>query len=338
VRLSIVIPTMNRLAALRMVIEGLLQQTFPAEQFEVIVVSDGSTDGTARYLTGLQTPFRVVPVLQTNQGAADARNAGIQRAQGDYIVFLDDDTVPAADFLEVHARMQHSHGEKAVILGPMLPPPSGWQPSPWVSWELSTLAEQYQSMLNGEWDATPRQFYTANASVLRRRLLEVGGFDPRFRRAEDVELAYRLDKAGAEFVYAPEALVYHYAERSFASWASIPYAYGKNDVVFCLQNGQSWLLPTVYREFHRRHPLIRALVKGCLDRALLSRTLTVLMKQAAQIFFSLGLSRASDLACSAIFNLRYYQGIADALGSRQAFFSGVHQNLPSMQDSSLSTS
>jgi GT2 family glycosyltransferase len=328
-KISIVIPTMNRLASLQQVISGLLSLTYPASEFEVIVVSDGSTDGTNSYLTRLTTPFRLVPLLQANSGAAGARNAGIAAAEGELIVFLDDDTVPAPDLLEEHERMQDSHCKRAVVIGPMRTPPHPWRPSPWVGWELTRLAKQYQRMVNGDWQPTPRQFYTANASVPRQMVIQAGGFDPSFRRAEDVELAYRLEAQGAVFVFAPQAVVYHYAERSFTSWIAIPTAYGINDVIFSQEKGQTWLLPTIFREFHTRHPLIKSLTWLSLHHKFIIRILTLLLKQLSLLFDRLNLHGLSQLACSGIYNLHYYQGVSNGLGSRKAFFSATRAAIPS---------
>jgi len=65
---------------------------------------------------------------------------------------------------------------------------------PWVRWEQEMLMKQYKALLRKDWPATARQFYTGNASVRRSHIVAAGGFDEGFRRAEDVELAYRLDK------------------------------------------------------------------------------------------------------------------------------------------------
>ena len=63
-----------------------------------------------------------------------------------------------------------------------------------------------------------RQFYTGNASVPRELVVKAGGFDTAFRRAEDIELSYRLDQLGATFVFDETAMAHHLAERSFESW------------------------------------------------------------------------------------------------------------------------
>jgi hypothetical protein len=223
--------------------------------------------------------------------------------------------------------------------------------APWVQWEQAMLVKQYEDMANGRWLPTARQFYTGNTSLARRHLLEAGGFDPTFRRAEDVELAYRLAANGLRFVFNAEAIGYHYAERSFASWLAIPYAYGRNDVIFSRDKGQSWLLPTILYEFRQRRPLIRALTRLCLDRPLLTRFTISTLNQIANLAHRL-LSKVSSkqlavsspddtahrslltahylaalyrLAYSGIFNLRHYQGIADEMGGRTPFFTAIAQ-------------
>ena len=102
--LSVVIPTYNRKDTLSRVLEGLGSQTLPVASYEVIVVDDGSRDGTPRFLTEFSAPFRFEALIQSNTGPAGARNRAIQAARGEIVVFLGDDTVPEASFLEVHLR------------------------------------------------------------------------------------------------------------------------------------------------------------------------------------------------------------------------------------------
>lgn len=321
---SIVIPTYNRKASLTRVLEALEKQDYPRDCFEVIIVSDGSSDSTNEYLRNLETPLIVRPILQANQGVAAARNRGIQEAQGDIIIFIDDDVVPAPQLISEHMRLHEAEGENVVVLGPMLTP-EDHRMLPWVRWEQAMLYKQYHAMRHGIWTPTPRQFFTGNTSLARRHLIETGGFDPRFRRAEDVELAYRLAERGIRFVFNLNAEGHHYAERSFNSWITIAYTYGKCDVIFTYEKKQSWLLPDIMREFHTRHPLTRALTWICLDRPFFSQNVIKLVRSSIAWFDKIGWAGGTTWACSSIFNLRYYQGMADELGGRQAFFQQVHQ-------------
>ena len=319
-KISVVLPTYNRLDQLKHVLAGLEMQTFPLDQFEVIVVSDGSPDGTNEFLLSAETPLQLTPIIQENQGVAVARNRGIREATADIILFVDDDVVPTPTLIEEHLK-KHTNNN-TVVMGPMLSPPD-FKMKPWVDWEQKMLMKQYDDMNNAVWEPTARQFYTGNTSVRREHLIEAGGFDPAFRRAEDVELAYRLDGMGLEFVFNYDAVGYHFAERSFQSWLAIPYAYGRNDVIFCLQKGQSWLLPTIWEEYHKRHPLIRKLAQICLDRPKLSSVALFTMRYAAGFGHKFNIKILPRLAYSGIFNLRHYQGVADELGGRRKFFAGV---------------
>jgi GT2 family glycosyltransferase len=317
--LSIIMPTYNRLAQLQKVLSGLEQQSHPLTGFEVVIVSDGSTDGTSEFLHAYAGPLNLRPYVQSNQGAAAARNLAIQKAEGELVIFLDDDVVPEPPFVAEHVRVhQHSHDD-IVVLGPMLTP-TDFALKPWVRWEQAMLYKQYGDIAAGRWQPTARQFYTGNASVARCHLLAVGGFDTTFRRAEDVELAYRLAEHGLTFLFNPEAIGYHYADRSFASWLQTPYLYGRNDVIFARDRRQPWLLATIMAEFQERHLFIKALTQLCLSRQKVSAIFVQALRRAATLSHLSGLNSLSNRAYSGIFNLYYYQGMADELDGRQAFF------------------
>jgi hypothetical protein len=153
----------------------------------------------------------------------------------------------------------------------------------------------------------------------------VGGFDTRFRRAEDVELAYRLADAGLKFVFNSQAVGYHYAERTFYSWVNTPYAYGVNDVIFAKEKGQTWLLPVIWCEFGGRNSMVRGMTNLCLGRPIISKISMVVLAKIARFGHKLHQSRITNMAFSGIFNLRYYEGVTDQLGGRDAFFAGLDQ-------------
>jgi GT2 family glycosyltransferase len=294
------------------VITALEQQAYPSDAYEVIVISDGSTDGTDAYLGALRSPIGLRWFSQVNRGPAAARNAGIQEAGGEFIVFIDDDVVAKPQLLGEHARSHHEASQDVVVLGPMLTP-EGFEMAPWVRWEQEMLMKQYGALLRGEWPATARQFYTGNASLRRSHILNAGGFDEDFRRGEDVELAYRLANKGLDFVFNFQAVGMHFAERSFRAWLDAAYTYGRNDVVFARDRNQKWLLSAIRQEFRDRHYLIRSLVRLCRGRSRLTRIASSALKLAAD---SATLLRASDMerfAYSGLFNLQYYNGLLNEL-------------------------
>ena len=325
--LSIILPTYNRLHRLQVVLAALERQTYPHDDFEVLVISDGSPDGTDDFLRAYAasgSPLHLTPLFQPNGGVAVARNHGLAKATGDFVVFIDDDVVAAPELLSEHVAVHRREGDDVVVLGPLLIPPD-FPLSPWTLWEQKMLNKQYADMEAGNWTPTPRQFYTGNASLHRQRLVDAGGFNAAFRRAEDVELGYRLADAGMYFVYAPQARAFHYVERSFRSWLDIPYAYGRNDVIFTRDRGQTWLIPTIMKEYHERKSSIRALARACLDHAQLTRLVITLLGKAALAGAAIHQHGIPRAAYSGIFNLRHYQGIADELGGRTAFFAEVER-------------
>ncbi len=318
-KVSIVLPTYNRLSQLQKVLAGLEAQIYPLPAFEVVVVSDGATDGTDEFLRTYTTPLNLRLFVQRNQGAATARNLGIKMAQGEIIVFLDDDVVPEPQLITEHVATHQRHEAEVVVLGPMLTP-QDFTLKPWVHWEQTMLYKQYADIAAERWQPTARQFYTGNASVARRYLLATGGFDTSLRRAEDVELAYRLADRGLSFVFNPDAIGYHYADRSFTAWQETPTLYGRNDVIFARDRNHRWLLALVMQEFHQRHPFIKALTRLCLSRRSLSAVVIEGLRCAAGVSNAWRLAWFSQCAYSGIFNLCYYQGMADELGGRNLFF------------------
>jgi GT2 family glycosyltransferase len=311
---SVVIPTFNRRASLRRLLDALAEQTYAPASFEVVVVDDGSTDGTLEMLRGLVLRYALRIVEQPHRGPAAARNVGVERSQGTLVLFLDDDVVPLPDLIAAHVAT-HLADPDVVVIGPMSPA-LDWPRPAWVRWEEEKLQVQYRALMAGEYACTPRQFYTANASLLRARFLAAKGFDPSFKRAEDVELAYRLRDQGARFVFEPRADVVHYPSRSFESWCRTPYLYGCYDVIMHRDKGHE-TLSCAASEFHQRHPLNRLLARLCVGREILVRGAVLTMAAAASAAERLGTRRVAAVALSGVFNLLYWQGVCDELGSRR---------------------
>jgi len=109
VELSIIIPTYTRVDSLRTCLESLSHQTQPAADYEVIVIVDGSTDGTCEMLERLTPPYRLRVYWQPNSGQTEARNRGIALAEGRYCLFLDDDIIAGPELVAEHLRAQREH-------------------------------------------------------------------------------------------------------------------------------------------------------------------------------------------------------------------------------------
>jgi GT2 family glycosyltransferase len=309
---SVVVPTYCRRASLARLLDALDRQSYPRSCFEVLVVDDGSTDDTVQLVEerGIRGGVRVIQ--QQHAGPAEARNRGVAAATGNLVLFLDDDVVPVPELITTHVAT-HAAEPNAVVIGPMSAP-RHWPRPIWVRWEEVQLDKQYRAMIAGDWGCTARQFYTGNASVARTHFLAAGGFDTSFQRAEDVELGYRLADRGARFIFNPEAEVLHFASRSFESWCRIPYQYGRYDVVMQRDKGQH-TLDNAAREFHQRHPLNRALLRICAGRPQLVEAVVPALARLALVAERLGAGRPALYTLSAIFNLRYWQGVFEEVGT-----------------------
>jgi glycosyltransferase involved in cell wall biosynthesis len=307
---SVVVPTFNRRERLARVLDGFAAQRDDAV-FEVVVVSDGSSDGTDEYLRSGQTPLPVVAVFQPNSGPAAARNSGIAAARGALVLFVDDDVIPEPGLVAAHLSAHAANDGDVVVIGPMLTPRDA-ELSPWITWEQAMLDKQYALLVNLP-NAHYRNFYTGNASMSRRRVVELGGFDKRFRRAEDIELAYRMYHAGMHFVFEPKARGLHYAQRSYESWLNNAYEYGRNDVIFA-REGQVGTLEDISSNFRSRHPLQRWVVLAGLPRPRLAKVLTGALRRTALVASKLNARMIARQSLSGLYGLRYHQGVADELG------------------------
>ncbi len=315
-----VVPTFQRRESLQRLLDALAAQTYPHADFEVLVVDDGSTDGTREWLATLRTTYRVRPLAQAHGGPGKARNLGVAEAAGSIVVFFDDDVIPAPDAIAQHV---DAHREKpdTVVIGPMLPPDDSRRPA-WIRWEEARLLEQYRAMTAGEYECTPRQFFTANASIERQRFRDAGGFDAAFARAEDVELGYRLRDLGAHFAFEPRARVTHHPRRTFASWQRTPYQYGRVDVAMERDKGHQALI-LAYIEFHQRHPFNRALAMLCVGRRVPFALATGALRATVVVADAVGAARVAQRGLSALFNLLYWQGVTEELGDREAVWRSV---------------
>ena len=115
--LSAVIATYNQAERLRLVLAGLTSQTLDRQRFEVLVVDDGSTDGTRQLLEECPMANLRTESLMPNQGRNRARNYGIRAARGELVVFLDGDALPAPDLLQRYLEAYREHGQLGVLCG-----------------------------------------------------------------------------------------------------------------------------------------------------------------------------------------------------------------------------
>lgn len=202
---SIVIPTYNRKPILIKCLQALESQKInnSIRDYEVILVDDGSTDGTLDWLTENASNFPHLRTFsQLHQGPAAARNLGVKKAQGDTIIFIDSDLVVTEKFLQAHAQAL-AEGEAKIGSDRLF------------TYGAVINTCNFDNPTNEPYkitDFSAAYFATGNVAIPRKWLEEVGLFDTQFQLYgwEDLELGVRLKKIGLKLIKCPEAVGYHW--------------------------------------------------------------------------------------------------------------------------------
>lgn len=203
--LSVVVTTYNRAPILEKALRALLNQE-STEPYEIVVIDDGSTDGTPELVRGLQADHSHLRyVAQSNQGRAIARNTGIREARGEFLCYVDSDVVVVPGFVRAHVEAHRearrmNPAREVFVQG------------------LSVNVDDFDHLTDAKvppFDPSRAFFDTKNVSIRRSLLEQVGGFDTGFVEYgwEDLELGIRLKAVGVGIVRSRRALGYHYHPR-----------------------------------------------------------------------------------------------------------------------------
>lgn len=219
-RLSVIIPTYNRKAILKKAIEAYAQQSVREKILEILVVDDGSADGTGELVSQLaQTSSMPVRYLrQKNSGLAAARNHGIREARGELFLFTDDDIIPAPNLVAEHLAWHLKYPDvRTGVLG-SVPYSPEVNPTPFQKWWGLDGIRFYPPYLYPGKGVSFWMLLFCNTSVKSKFLREIGNFDENFRTFgyEDLDFSYQLVKKGGRVLFNPHAIGYHYKRVSFS--------------------------------------------------------------------------------------------------------------------------
>jgi len=196
-RITVQLCTYNRRALLGRVLDALFHQDLDPDDYEIVLVDDGSTDGTYEdVIRALRPTCALHLVRQGNGGLAHGRNVGIERARGEIILFMDDDVLATPGLLAAHLRHHRAH-RRSICRG------------------VAINVESFDALPKPEYSLrnySGAYFWTTNVSLPVVLLNEAGRFDERFREYgwEDLELGFRLRRMGVPSILAPDAVVYHH--------------------------------------------------------------------------------------------------------------------------------
>ena len=250
--LSVIVPTRNRAAHLRCMLGGLLEQTFPTDRFELIVVDNGSTDGTAAVVEEFRhkATFDLRSFREDGPGLHRGRHAGLSAARADVLVFADDDILPLPTWLEA---IHDVFTDPAVALagGKNLP---HWEkdPPPWLDrlWTSTRYIPSLSILDLGDQrrDIDPRDVWGCNFSVRRAVVEQAKGFHPdsmptellQLRGDGETHVSRVAAAAGLRAVYDPRASVLHtvsaermtfdyFERRAFAEGVSTSFHVARNN-------------------------------------------------------------------------------------------------------------
>ncbi len=223
------VPVYNGAQTIEACVRSLLEQDYPPELREILIVENGSTDGTAEIAA--QLPVRLL--RSTLRGPAPARNVGWRASTAEIIAFTDADCLPERGWLRSLAA---AYVDEAVagVGGPIV---AYAHPSRSVVEQFAEMHSPLNSYSEGSRVYLP-DLYTANASYRRAALERVGGFDQRLVTGDDVDLAWRVQLCtGCRLHWAPGAVVQHHHRSTYAGLARQYRQYGFGEV----------LLDTMYR-------------------------------------------------------------------------------------------
>ena len=221
-RVSIIIPTYNRKDYLKVCLESIFKQNYPKSQYEIIIIDDGSTDGTRDLVKQFKFKNNLRYFYQKNQGPAAARNLGIKKSRGALIAFTDADCFPDKNWLESLIKRYKAEDESIGAIGGSLP-----------NSEPKNILEKYLSLMNKNKQShqnDPRPYFlTANILFPRKILEKVGYFDEHLFSGEDADICWRISEAGYRLVYEPNAVVF------FKNRETISKLMGQ-----CFRDGRGW--------------------------------------------------------------------------------------------------
>jgi len=206
---SVVIPVRNGKETIQATLESFFRQTIQPDRLEIIVVDDGSTDGTQDVVRKIQGLCRLKFLQQEARGQAAATNRGIESAEGEFVLLSAADIVAKEDLLERHLLAHQKEEDEVAILG-YLPYDPEIEITPFMEYIVKEGTQFGYNLIADRSKVSPKFTYAPNISVRTSVLKDIGGFDEAFVFGmQDIELGVRLRRHGVRLVFDETAVGFH---------------------------------------------------------------------------------------------------------------------------------
>lgn len=269
---SVLLATFNRKEWLRECLISLSYQNYPKDRYEVIVVNDGSTDGTESVLRGYEkmTSHAFRWYSQENAGKAAAINLGVERTRGEIVCFTDDDCMADRDW--IRNLLKEFNDEQVGGAGGQI-----------IAYRPKNHVERYGVFFDQEGSVS---LATGNAAYRADIIRATGGFDTRLIGLEDIDFGVRVRGMGYKLKYAPGAIVYHRNYNSLEKLVRRKYLEGK----------QLYNLGTKYKHYFNVRKLMVKFSLGAMRRILFPDVYAILRSDNKEKYILVRLFEAVILA------------------------------------------
>lgn len=217
--ISVILCTYNRDKYIYNVLKSVAENDYPHDQYEIVLVNNNSTDGTENECRRFQADYpdiRFRYFLETNQGLSYARNCGIRNAQGDLLVYVDDDATVNPEYLKTYSDFFTHHPEAVAAGGPILPVYETEEPE-WMTHYTRQLITGKLFLGNNQREFPRGAFPGGGNACYRKSVFDtVGLFNVELGRkgnsligAEEKDIFDKMTTHGMHFYYLPNAILYH---------------------------------------------------------------------------------------------------------------------------------
>lgn len=220
---SIIVTTYNRPERLKALCESLLQQDYPLENLELVIVDDGSVVPVAPLVEAYRARMQTTIHRQVNSGPAVGRNVAVDLARGKFVLMIDDDCRPDPRWASRLLAVLERHPRAMV---------GGFTINALPGNIFSAVSQMVVDRVYEVHNRNPSDagfFTSSNAGLARAEFRSIGGFDPRYRFAggEDRGFSDRWRNSGRPMIFEPEAIIFHYHELNLGQFLRQHFRYGR---------------------------------------------------------------------------------------------------------------